>query len=75
MSQFSFLASDFPDLLMHTHKVETSALSDHRRACLYASLTLEVALKWLYQLDLALRHLCDSTLAALVADHAASRHR
>jgi type I restriction enzyme R subunit len=47
MSQFAFLAEDFPDLLAHAKKAEAAALTDPRGACFYAHLTLETALKWL----------------------------
>ncbi len=68
MSQFAFLADDFPDLLAHAKKTEVAALSDPRGACFYARLTLETALKWLYRRDPALRHPYERTLAALIAE-------
>ena len=68
MTQFAFLAADFPDLLAHAKKAEAAALSDPRGACFYARLTLETALKWLYRRDPALRHPYEGTLAALIAE-------
>lgn len=68
MSQFAFLATDFPELLTHAKKAEVAALSDPRGACFYARLTLETALKLLYRRDPALRHPYDRTLAALIAE-------
>ncbi|WP_282169091.1 DEAD/DEAH box helicase family protein [Ruegeria atlantica] len=68
MTQFAFLADDFPALHMHAAKAETHALSDPRGACFWARLTLETALKWLYQKDPALRSTYNNTLAAMIAE-------
>ncbi|MDX1743527.1 MAG: DEAD/DEAH box helicase family protein, partial [Ruegeria sp.] len=68
MTQFAFLAIDFPDLQQHAEKAEKLALSDPRGACFWARLTLETALKWLYRRDPALRHPYERTLAALIAE-------
>lgn len=68
MTQFAFLASDFPDLKQHAEKAEKLALSDPRGACFWSRLTLETALKWLYRRDPALRNPYDQTLAALIAE-------
>ena len=68
MSHFSFLSTDFADLLKHAEKAEKLALSDPRGACFYSRLTLETALKWLYRRDPALRHPYERTLAALIAE-------
>jgi type I restriction enzyme R subunit len=68
LSQFAFLATDFPDLLAHAKKAEAAALSDPRGACFYARLTLESALKWLYRRDPAIRYPYERTLAALIAE-------
>ena len=55
MSQFLFLAADFPDLKQHAEKAEKLALSDPRGACFRARLALETAMKWLYRNEPALR--------------------
>ncbi|WP_417725632.1 DEAD/DEAH box helicase family protein [Salipiger sp.] len=68
MSQFAFLASDFPDLLNHAAKAEKHALSDPRGACFWARLTLETALKWLYRREPALRPVYSDTLASMIAE-------
>lgn len=68
MSQFDFLATDFPDLHRHARKAETHALSDPRGACFWARLTLETALKWLYRSDPALKRVYNDTLAAMLAE-------
>lgn len=68
MSQFGFLAKDFPKLFKTASKAETHALSDPRGACFWARLTLETALKWLYLTDPALRTVYTDTLAAMIAE-------
>ena len=68
MTQFSFLSSEFSDILEPAQKAEAAALSDPRGACFYSRLTLETALKWLYRRDPALRNPYDRTLAALIAE-------
>lgn len=68
MTQFAFLAEDFPELQNHARKAETHALSDPRGACFRARLTLETALKWLYRTEPALRRVYTDTLAAMIAE-------
>ncbi len=68
MTQFSFLASEFPDLLDPAKRAEAAVLTDPRGACFYARLALEVALKWLYRRDPALKTPYDTSLAALIAE-------
>lgn len=68
MSQFAFLSADFPALFEHARKAEVAALSDPRGACFWARLTLETALKWLYESEPALRKPYGRELAALIAE-------
>ena len=68
MSQFEFLKADFPQLFEHAHKAERAALSDPRGACFWARLTLETALKWLFEREAALRKPYGRELAALIAE-------
>lgn len=68
MSQFAFLAPEFPDLLAHAQKAEAAALSDPRGACFYARLTLETAMNWLYRRERALKMPYGRELAALIAE-------
>jgi type I restriction enzyme, R subunit len=68
MTQFAFLAPEFPDLLAHAQKAEIAALSDPRGACFYARLTLETALNWLFRRDSALKRPYGRELAALIAE-------
>lgn len=55
MSQFAFLQAEFSEVHEHAVKAESLALSDPRSACFYARLALEVAVKWMYRHDRALR--------------------
>lgn len=66
MSQFAFLADEFPALFNPAKKAELAALSDPRSACFHARLTLEIALLWMFRSDKALRPPYQDTLAALV---------
>ncbi len=68
MTQFSFLSSDFPDLLVHAKKSESAALTDPRGACFYARLTLETAIKWIYRNDPSMRSPYQTNLAALISE-------
>ncbi|SIT24899.1 type I restriction enzyme, R subunit [Gemmobacter megaterium] len=73
MTQFSFLAPEFPDLLGLAQKAEVAALSDPRGACFWARLTLETALRWLFKRDPALRTPWQENLAALIAEPSLSQ--
>lgn len=68
MTQFSFLTSDFPELLNLAKKAEGAALSDPRGSCFWARLTLETAIKWIYRNDPSMRSPYQDTLAALIAE-------
>lgn len=65
-SQFSFLKAEFAELFDSAHKAELMALSDPRGACFYARLSLELAVKWMYEHDGTLRSPYESTLSALI---------
>ncbi len=56
MTQFAFLAPEFPELLDPAKRAEAAALSDPRAACFYARLTLETALNAMFRRDPALRN-------------------
>lgn len=66
MSQFAFLADEFPALFNPAKKAELAALSDPRSACFHARLTLEIALLWMFRSDKTLKPPYQDTLAALV---------
>jgi type I restriction enzyme R subunit len=66
MSNFAFLADEFPDIHGTAVRAETLALGDPRAAAFYARLTLEAAIKWAYKHDAALRFPYEDNLSALV---------
>ena len=68
MTQFAFLAPEFPDLLDPAQRAEGAALTDPRGACFYARLALEVGLAWLYRREAGLKRPYDPNLAALIAE-------
>ena len=50
-SNFSFLQTDWPELLAEARRAEAAALSDPRTACFYARRTLELAVAWLFKAE------------------------
>ncbi len=66
MSNFAFLADEFPDIHDTAVRAETLALDDPRAAAFYARLTLEAAVKWAYKHDAALRFPYEDKLSALI---------
>ena len=66
MSQFAFLAAEFPAVHEHAARAEDLACADPRAACFYARFALEVMVRWLYRHDSSLRDPYDTTLAARI---------
>ena len=66
MTQFAFLASDFPEVHALAMRVEAMARSDARGACFYARLTLETIVDWLYRREASLRSPYETTLSARI---------
>ena len=66
MSQFAFLAAEFPAVHEHAARAESLAHGDPRAACFYARFALEVMVQWLYRHDASLRDPYDTTLAARI---------
>jgi type I restriction enzyme R subunit len=66
MSQFAFLAVEFPDVHALAARAESMARTDARGACFYARLALETIVSWLYDHEQSLRSPYDSTLAARI---------
>ena len=66
MSQFAFLAAEFPAVHEHASRAENLAHADPRAACFYARFALEVMVQWLYRHDSSLRDPYDTTLAARI---------
>ncbi len=66
ITQFTFLAADFPDIITHAVTAERAARSDPRAACFYARLALEVAVNWMFANDGTLKSPYENTLAARI---------
>jgi type I restriction enzyme R subunit len=66
MSNFQFLAEEWPDLFASARKVEQYVTTDPIGACIHGRRTLELAMKWLYQHDRELQPPYDETLSALI---------
>jgi len=65
-SNFSFLTEHWSFLLQDAQQVESYALRDPRAASIYARRTLEIALKWLFVNDTALKSPYEKNLAAML---------
>ncbi len=66
MSQFAFLAPEFPAVHERATRAESLAHGDPRAACFYARLALEGMVQWLYRHEASLRDPYDTTLAARI---------
>jgi type I restriction enzyme R subunit len=64
MSQFAFLKSEFAEVHGLAVRAEEMARSDPRGACVYARLSLETIVNWLYRHDGSLKNPYETTLAA-----------
>lgn len=65
-SNFSFLAGHWAFLIQDAQQAEKYALQDPRASAIYARRTLELALKWLYENDSALKSPYEQSLAAMI---------
>ena len=65
-SNFSFLTEHWNFLQQDAQQVESYALRDPRAASIYARRTLEIALKWLFANDTALKAPYEKNLAAML---------
>ncbi len=65
-SNFSFLKEHWAFLLQDAQQVESYALRDPRAASICARRTLEIALKWLFANDIALKAPYEKSLAAMI---------
>src|SRR2546428_12067378 len=66
MSNFSFLQTEWPDVLEAADKAAAAVYSDPRTACFYARRALELAVAWTYKHDSSLRLPYQDNLSALV---------
>jgi type I restriction enzyme R subunit len=65
MSNFTFLAEEFPEIFALAKEAERQGLGSPGAAAIYARKTLEVLVKWLYKHDRSLSLPYDTTLSAL----------
>jgi len=73
-SNFKFLSEHWGFLLQDAQQVESYALRDPRAASIYARRTLEIALKWLFANDTALKHPYEKSLAAMIHEPTFARN-
>ena len=66
MSQFAFLQREWSAVFDAASKAETAVHTDPRTACFYSRRTLELAVKWAYKHDVALRWPYRGNLSALI---------
>lgn len=66
MSQFDFLATEWPQAFASAKRAERSVHADSRAACFYARRTLELAVRWVYKHDAALKLPYQDNLSALI---------
>ncbi len=66
MSNFHFLADEWPNVFDATSRAEQSARSDPRAACFYARRALELALHWAFKHDPALKVPYQDNVSALL---------
>jgi len=66
MSNFSFLAAEWPEIEETATRAESYLYTDPRSACFYARRTLELLVHWLYKADAALHLPYADNLSALI---------
>ena len=66
MSNFAFLAVEFPSVHESAQAAERHAVSDPRAALFYAGRAVEIAVKWAFQNDPGLRLPYQDNIAALL---------
>ncbi|WP_210495684.1 DEAD/DEAH box helicase family protein [Microvirga antarctica] len=66
MSNFTFLAAEFPEIHDSAQRAETLALGDPRAAAFYARRTAELAVKWAFKHDASLSFPYQDNISALI---------
>jgi type I restriction enzyme R subunit len=66
VSNFDFLAAEWPDIQEAAEKAEASIQSDPRTSCFYARRAVELAISWIYKADASLRLPYQDNLGALL---------
>ena len=69
-SNFSFLASEWPDIVQHARKAEQFARIDPRASMFYGRYTIERIVEWIYKVEPQLTHPYKDDLNALLNDPA-----
>ncbi|WP_022711814.1 DEAD/DEAH box helicase family protein [Pseudochrobactrum sp. AO18b] len=66
MSNFAFLAAEFPEIFDSAKRAETLAEGDPRAAAFYARRTVELAVQWAFKHDPSLNFPYQSNISALI---------
>jgi type I restriction enzyme R subunit len=66
MSNFAFLATEFPEIQASAQRAETLVYGDPRASAFYARRTLEIVVKWVFKYDSSLKFPYQDNLSALV---------
>jgi type I restriction enzyme R subunit len=66
VSNFSFLANEWPDILEGADKAEAAVKTDPRTSCFYARRATELIVHWIYKADSALHLPYQDNLGALL---------
>lgn len=66
MSNFAFLAAEFPEIFESAKKAESYVAGDPRTAAFYARRTVELAVQWAYKNDSGLSLPYDNKISALI---------
>lgn len=66
MSNFAFLAAEFPEIFDSAKKAESYVAGDPRTAAFYARRTVELAVQWAYKNDSGLSFPYDDRISALI---------
>ncbi|APH73423.1 DEAD/DEAH box helicase family protein [Aquibium oceanicum] len=66
MSNFAFLAAEFPEIFDSAKRAEGHAAGDPRSAAFYARRTVELAVQWAYRNDGGLHFPYDDRISALI---------
>lgn len=66
MSNFAFLATEFPEIFEGAKKAESYVAGDPRTAAFYARRTVELAVQWAYKNDSGLSLPYDNKISALI---------
>jgi type I restriction enzyme R subunit len=66
MSNFAFLATEFPEIFESAKKAESYVAGDPRTAAFYARRTVELAVQWAYKNDSGLSFPYDDRISALI---------